>query len=100
MSDQKPKTVTELINEGRIHLLSTQANASTAAINTYDTITNQLVQFAELSNTLTIEVQRLQEILRKNNIQFTLPPPEPVKLPDNVAVIPEPKVKTPPTSQS
>lgn len=96
MSEQKQLTVTELINQGRTILLSTQANANTTSVNSFDAISKQLVMFAEHSNTLAIEVQRLQDLLRKNNIQFTLPPPEPVKLPENVAVIPEPE----PTSQS
>lgn len=99
MSNQKPLTVVELIEQGRIRLLSSQANDNVTSITSYDTIANELIKFAELSNQHAIEIQRLQELLRKNNIQFTLPV-EPVKLPENVAVVPEPKVETPPTTQS
>ena len=100
MSNQKQLTVKELIERGRTLLLSTQANANTTSINSYDTIANQLVQFVELSNKQSVEILRLQELCRKNNIQFTLPPPEPVKLSENVAVIPEPKpsLETPETT--
>lgn len=91
MSEQKQLTVTELIQQGRNNLLNTQANANTAAVNSYDTIANQLVQFAELSNKQSVEIKHLQELCRKNGIDFTLPPPEPVKLSENVAVIPKPE---------
>ena len=94
MSEQKQKTVQELIDQADMESDRAQTNAITISTNCRKAIAIQLVQFAELSNTLTIEVQRLQELLRKNNIQFTLPPPEPVKLPENVVVIPEPKVET------
>lgn len=89
MSNQKPPTVEELIEKGETELLKTQGNATTTSHNVYKTIATQLVMFAELSNTQAIEIQRLQELLRQNNIQFTLPA-EPVKLPENMAVVPEP----------
>lgn len=89
MSEQKPPTVIELIQQTR-----------TIPVTNYDAIANQLIQFSELSNKQAMEIQRLQEILRKNNIQFTHSPQESVKLPENVAVTSEPKVETPPTSQS
>lgn len=94
MSSQKPPTIKELVEQSRTILLSTQANANTAAVNSYDAVAFQLVQFAELSNTQAIEIQRLQELLRKNNIQFTLT----VKLPENKIAVTEPELETPPTT--
>lgn len=88
----------ELINQIDSECGKAQTNAITTSTNGLKTLANQLIQFSELSNTLTIEVKRLQELLRKNNIQFTLPPPEPVKLPENLAVVPD--LETPPTTQS
>lgn len=88
MNEQKVPTVVELIEKGETELLSNQAKANTISHNVYQTIAVQLVKFAELSNQREVEIQRLQELLRQNNIQFILPP-KPVKLPENMAVIPE-----------
>ena len=97
MNEQKQLTVKELIEKDRIHLLSTQANANTGAINCYDEIATQLMAFVELSNKQAVQIKNLQELCRKNNIDFVLPV-EPVKLPENLAVVPEPKLETPETS--
>ena len=97
MSNQKPPTVKELIEQSRINLLSTQANANTTAVNSFDAVATQLIIFVEQSSKRDVEIQRLQELLRKNNIDFTLHV-EPVKLSDNLAVVPE--SETPPTSES
>lgn len=94
MNNQKPPTVKEFIENGRTILLSTQANANTAAVNYCDGLANQLGQFVELSGKQEVEIQRLQELLRKNNIQFILPV-ESIKLPENKAVVREPELETP-----
>lgn len=71
---QKPPTVAELIQQTR-----------TIPVKNYDAIANQLIQFSELSTIQGVEIIRLQDLLRKHNIQFT---------------IPETQLETPPTTQS
>lgn len=69
-----PPTVAELIQQTR-----------TIPVKNYDAIANQLIQFSELSTIQGVEIKRLQDLLRKHNIQFT---------------IPEPQLETPETTQS
>jgi len=88
----------ELIEKGETELLSTLGKSTTISHNVYKTIATQLVHFAELSNSQAIEIERLQELLRRNNIQFTLPA-EPVKFPENTANVIDAKLETPPTTE-
>lgn len=69
-----PPTVAELIQQTR-----------TIPVKNYDAIANQLIQFSELSARQGVEIIRLQDLLRKHNIQFTFP---------------EPQLETPETTQS
>jgi len=91
----------EIIEQGETETLKTQAKANNTSSSWYKTLATMLLQFAENSNKQATEILRLQELLRKNGIQFILPV-EPVKLPENTAVVPtpEPELETPPTTQS
>lgn len=85
MNEQKQQTVQELIEQADIESDRAQTNAITTSTNCRKALAMQLVKFAELSNTQAIEIQRLQELLRENHIQFTLP----IK----------PTLETPPTTE-
>lgn len=98
MSSQNPPTIIELIDKVDSECGKAQINAITTSTNGIKTLAIQLVQFAELSKKHATEILRLQELLRRNNIQFTLPTSEPVKLPENTALVPEPTLETPPTT--
>lgn len=72
----------------RDNILRTQSQASTAAITSFDGIVEQLKVFALQINDRNTEIQRLQELLKKNNIDHAVPPvtEKPVK-----AETPKPK---------
>jgi len=64
----------EIINKMRDNILRTQSQASTVAITSYDSLIEQLKLFARQLNESNVEVKRLQELCKKNNIDVTIPP--------------------------
>ena len=96
--NQNQPTIDQVIQQMRDDILRTQSTASTAAILGFDKLVDQMRVFASQINDRNIEITRLRELCTKNNIDFAIPPAEPVKLPENKAVTPpkEAPVVTPP----
>jgi uncharacterized protein YllA (UPF0747 family) len=71
---QNQMPLEQAVNNMRDNILRTQSQASTAAITSFDGIVDQLKVFALQINDRNTEIQRLQELLKKNNIDFAVPP--------------------------
>jgi len=78
---QNQMPLEQAVSNMRDNILRTQSQASTAAITSFDGIVEQLKVFALQINDRNTEIQRLQELCKKNNIDHAVPPVEakPVK---------------------
>lgn len=85
LSSGKPQLpLEEVINTMRDNVLRTQSQASTTSILAYDNLVEQLKIFARQINDKSLEITRLQELCKKNNI--------------DIGIAPKPVVTTPPQS--
>lgn len=74
----------QAVNNMRDNILRTQSQASTAGITAFDSMVEQLKVFVLQINDKSTEITRLQELCKKNNIDFAVPPvkkPVPVEAP-------------------
>ena len=58
----------------RDNILRTQSQCSTVAITAYDNMVSQLKIFAQQINDKTVEITRLQQLCKTNNVDFAIPP--------------------------
>lgn len=72
--NQQPPLLQDVVNNMRDNILRTQSQASTIAITSYDGIVEQLVKFGEQLNDKNVEIVRLQELCKKNNIDYAIAP--------------------------
>lgn len=79
---QNQMPLEQAVNNMRDNILRTQSQASTAAITSFDGIVEQLKVFALQINDRNTELLRLQGLLKKNNIDYAIPPvaEKPVKV--------------------
>ncbi len=84
-SSSNPPSLEEGINNMRDNILRTQSQCSTAAITSFDNMVNQLKIFAQQINDKSVEIVRLQQLCKKNNIEYAIPPvvvpPKPEEIP-------------------
>ena len=73
-SSSNPPSLEEAINTMRDSILRTQSQCSTVAISSFDNVVNQLKIFAQQINDKSVEIVRLQELCKKNNIEYAIPP--------------------------
>ena len=81
----RPQPLEEVVNKMRDNILRTQSQASTTAITSFDSMIEQLKVFVFQINDKNTEITRLQELCKKNNIDYAVPPAGPKT----------PKVETP-----
>ena len=99
LNQQQPPLLQDVINQMRDNILRTQSNSHTAAITGFDNLVEQCKVFVNQINAQSGEVTRLQELCKKNKIDFAIPPPEPIKIPESKITPPpgdthKPKVKS------
>jgi len=71
----KPQpTLEEGINTMRDNILRTQSQCNTASITSFDNCVEQLKIFVGQINAQSAEIIRLQELCKKNKIDFAIPP--------------------------
>ncbi len=86
----KPEpTLEESINHMRDNILRTQSQCNTASITGFDGLVEQLKIFVGQINAQSTEIIRLQELCKNNKIDYSIPPPAPVKLPESKITPPE-----------
>ena len=73
-SSSNPPSLEEGINNMRDNILRTQSQCSTAAITSFDNMVNQLKIFAQQINDKSVEIVRLQQLCKKNSIEYAIPP--------------------------
>jgi len=95
--NNKPVSLEEAVNLMRDNILRTQSTSNTASITGFDKLVEQLGLFVKQINDQSTEIIRLQQVCKKNSIDYAIPPPPPVKLPTNPGVIP-PKEEKPKSS--
>lgn len=78
---QNQMPLEQAVQNMRDNILRTQSQASTAAITSFDGIVDQLKVFALQINDRNSEIQRLQELCKKNNIDYAVPKPGEPKTP-------------------
>ncbi len=86
--DKKPLTLEEGINMMRDSILRSQSIANTASITGFDNCVEQLKAFVKAINDKDAEIIRLQELCKKNEIDYSIPPPIPTVLQENEVVSP------------
>ncbi len=74
MASSSTPSLEEAVNSMRDNILRTQSQCSTAAITSFDNMVNQLKIFAQQINDKTLEITRLQELCKKNNIEYAIAP--------------------------
>jgi len=74
LNNSPPPLLQDVVNNMRDNILRTQSQASTVAITSYDGIVEQLVSFGAQINDKNVEITRLQELCKKNNIDYSIPP--------------------------
>jgi len=89
LNQQQPPQLQEVIDQVRDNILRTQSTSNTASITGFDSLVAQLKIFVGQINAQSVEIKRLQELCKKNKIDFAIPPPKPVKLPESKIVPPE-----------
>jgi hypothetical protein len=79
---QNQMPLEQAVSNMRDSILRTQSQASTSAITSFDGIVEQLKIFALQINDRNTEIKRLQELCKKSNIDFAVPPvaEKPVKI--------------------
>ena len=73
-SSSNPPSLEDAINTMRDNILRTQSQSSTAAITAFDNMVTQLKVFVQQINDKSIEILRLQELCKTNNIDTAIPP--------------------------
>ncbi len=73
-SSSNSQSIEETINNMRDSILRTQSQCSTAAITSFDNMVNQLKIFAKQINDKSVEIVRLQQLCKTNNIDFAISP--------------------------
>jgi len=93
LNQQEPPLLQDVIDTMRDNILRSQSTASTAAITSFDNMVAQMKIFVNQINAHTAEVKRLQELCTKNKIDYSIPPPQAIKLPESKIIPPkvEPK---------
>ncbi len=83
----------EVLGNMRDNILRSQSQASTAAITSFDNMVAQLKIFAQQINDKNTEIndgntekKRLQELCKKNNIDYAIPP---LKADDKISTVPK-----------
>lgn len=71
----------QVVNNMRDNILRSNSQASTASITSFDQLVEQLKIFAAQINDKNVEVLRLQELCKKNNIDFAIAPQKTVQVP-------------------
>ncbi len=71
----------EVVSKMRDNILRSQSQASTVAITSYDSLLEQLKVFARQVNESNLEMKRLLELCKKNNIDSAIPPVVPKAAP-------------------
>lgn len=84
---QQP-TIDQVIAQMRAAQSQAHSDTQYLSLSNFDKLVDQLRIFAAQINDRNIEITRLQELCIKNKIDITPPPPAPVKLPANEAVVP------------
>lgn len=73
LNNSPPPLLQDVVNNMRDNILRTQSQASTVAITSFDGIVEQLASFGKQINDKNIEIARLQELCKKNNIDCAIP---------------------------
>ena len=89
LNQQQPPQLQDVIDQMRDNILRTQSTCNTASITGFDNLVSQLKIFVGQINAQSAEIKRLQELCKNNKIDFAIPPPQPVKLPESKIVPPE-----------
>jgi len=76
--NNKPVSLEEAVNSMRDNILRTQSTANTSSITGFDKLVEQLQVFAKQINDNAAEIIRLQDLCKKNKIDYSIPPPSPV----------------------
>ena len=82
-------TLEEAIEKLRSEIVITHSKTEQTSLNGFDVLVNQIKGYAQMINNQTDEIKRLQELCKKNNIDFER------KKPQN----PEPEPKKPDTKK-
>jgi len=72
--NQQPPLLQDVVNSMRDNILRTQSQSQTVAITSYDALVDQLAKFGAQLNDKNVEIVRLQELCKKNNIDYSIPP--------------------------
>lgn len=75
------QSIEEAINQMRDNILRTQSQSNTASITGFDSLVSQLQVFGKQLNDRNMEIARLQELCKKNNIEYAVPPQKQVPVP-------------------
>lgn len=94
----KPQSSLEdVINSMRDNILRTQSQSNTASITGFDNMVEQIKVFFGQINAQSAEIIRLQELCKKNKIDYAIPPVDEVKSIVKTAALKPTKNVTQPT---
>jgi len=66
----------EMVNNSRDEIIRKQSDSNTASITAYDGLTRLLQSTLKQIQNQEKEIIRIQELCRKNNIDYAIPPPQ------------------------
>jgi len=87
--NNKEQTLEQVINTLRDNILRTQSQSNTAAITGFDNMVEQLKVFVGQINAQSTEIIRIQELCKKNKIDYAIPITKPVEIPKSKIIPPE-----------
>lgn len=73
LNQQQQPQLQEVIDQMRDNILRTQSTSNTASITGFDSLVGQLKIFVGQINAQSTELKRLQELCKKNNIDYAIP---------------------------
>ena len=73
MSAQKPQpTIEQILNNMRNELVLVQSRSNQLSLDSFDKLVVQIQQFSNVLNTKQQEINRLEELCKKNSIDSTI----------------------------
>lgn len=76
MASNPPQTLDDAIDKMRTEIIVIGSKSQQSALNGFDVLVNQLKNYNKVAIDLKKEIQRLQELCEKNNIDYKIKPIE------------------------
>lgn len=74
LTNKKPLLLQDVVDSMRDNILRSQSQSNTAAITGFDNLVEQLKVFVNQINSQSAEILRIQELCKKNNIDYSIAP--------------------------